>query len=317
MMPALLSPDTGSLSCPPAEASAHAWIPHSPCGPSCVDAPAEAGTLRVAARIAGIAGVLLSFPIAHYATPRRRRAGVQRRYARALLACCGIRVRIVDNRAPEDRREGGVLIAARHIGWTDIVALTAVEPVSFVARADLVEWPMLGDVAKRVRVIPIERERLRQLPSVIATMADRLRAGERVTFFPEGTTWCGRAHGSLRPALFQAAIDADTPVQPIRLRYLDRDGGLSTIPGFVGIDSLADSFRRVLRSKGVVAEIALQPQLLPDTDRHELARRCERTLEGDTVARAFTDVIHGSEHLEAVGTGAVRRAEAPRATVGK
>ncbi|MFE3059672.1 lysophospholipid acyltransferase family protein [Nocardia sp. NPDC059239] len=317
MMPALLSPETGSLSCPPAEASAHAWMPHSPCGPSCVDAPAEAGTLRVAARIAGIAGVLLSFPIAHYATPRRRRAGLQRRYARALLACCGIRVRIVDNRAPEDRREGGVLIAARHIGWTDIVALTAVEPVSFVARADMVEWPMLGDVAKRVRVIPIERERLRQLPSVIATMADRLRAGERVTFFPEGTTWCGRAHGRLRPALFQAAIDSDTPVQPIRLRYLDRDGDLSTIPGFVGIDSLADSIRRVLRSKGVVAEIALQPQLLPDTDRHELARRCEQTLEGDTVARAFTDVIHGSEYLEAVGTGADRRAEAPRATAGK
>ncbi|MFE2995519.1 lysophospholipid acyltransferase family protein [Nocardia sp. NPDC059246] len=317
MMPALLSPETGSLSCPPAEASAHAWMPHSPCGPSCVDAPAEAGTLRVAARIAGIAGVLLSFPIAHYATPRRRRAGLQRRYARALLACCGIRVRIVDNRAPEDRRQGGVLIAARHIGWTDIVALTAVEPVSFVARADMVEWPMLGDVAKRVRVIPIERERLRQLPSVIATMADRLRAGERVTFFPEGTTWCGRAHGRLRPALFQAAIDSDTPVQPIRLRYLDRDGDLSTIPGFVGIDSLADSIRRVLRSKGVVAEIALQPQLLPDTDRHELARRCEQTLEGDTVARAFTDVIHGSEHLEAVGTGADRRAEAPRATAGK
>ncbi|MFE3960200.1 lysophospholipid acyltransferase family protein [Nocardia sp. NPDC059091] len=317
MMPALLSPETGSLSCPPAEASAHAWMPHSPCGPSCVDAPAEAGTLRVAARIAGIAGVLLSFPIAHYATPRRRRAGLQRRYARALLACCGIRVRIVDNRAPDDRREGGVLMVARHIGWTDIVALTAVERVSFVARADMVEWPMLGDVAKRVRVIPIERERLRQLPSVIATMADRLRAGERVTFFPEGTTWCGRAHGRLRPALFQAAIDSDTPVQPIRLRYLDRAGDLSTIPGFVGIDSLADSIRRVLRSKGVVAEIALQPQLLPDTDRHELARRCEQTLEGDTVARAFTDVIHGSEHLEAVGTGADRRAEAPRATAGK
>ncbi|MGV9662348.1 lysophospholipid acyltransferase family protein [Nocardia niigatensis] len=272
----------------------------------------------MATRIAGIAGVLLSFPIAYYAAPRRRRAGVQRRYARALLACCGIRVRIVDNRAPEDRREGGVLIAARHIGWTDIVALTIVEPMSFVARADLVEWPMLGDVAKRVRVIPIERERLRQLPAVIETMADRLRAGERVTFFPEGTTWCGRAHGRLRPALFQAAIDSETPVQPIRLRYLDRDGELSAIPGFVGIDSLADSFRRVLRSKGVVAEIALQPQLHPaGADRHELARRCERTLEGDTVARAFTDVIHGSEHLEAVGTGAVRRAEAPRVTAGQ
>ncbi|MTE13103.1 1-acyl-sn-glycerol-3-phosphate acyltransferase [Nocardia sp. CT2-14] len=287
-------------------------MPHSPCGTSCVDSLAEAGTLRVAARVLGIAGVLLSFPVAHVATPRRRRAGLQRRYARALLACCGIRVRIIDNRAPEDRVEGGILNVARHVGWTDIVALTVVEPMGFVARADLVEWPMLGDVAKRVRVIPIERERLRQLPSVIETMAARLAAGDRVAFFPEGTTWCGRARGTLRPALFQAAIVADTPVQPIRLRYLDRTGELSTIPGFVGIDSLADSFRRVLRSKGVVAEVTLQPQLLPGADRHDLARRCEQALEGDTVTRAFSDVIHGTEHLEAIGTGAVRRAAVQR-----
>lgn len=306
MMPALLSPDAGSLSCPPAEADAHAWMPHSPCGPSCVDAPDEAGTLRVAARIAGVAGVLLSFPLAHFVTPRRRRAGLQSRYARALLACCGIRVRIVDNRG-ESAHEGGLLIAARHVGWTDIVALTVVEPMSFVARADLIDWPMLGDVAKRVRVIPIERERLRALPAVIETMARRAAAGERVAFFPEGTTWCGRAHGTLRPALFQASVDSGTPVQPMRLRYLDRNDELSTVPGFVGVDSLGDSIRRVLRSKGVVAEITLQPLEYPAEDRFELARRCERALEDDTVARAFTDVIHGTENLEAVGTGAVRR----------
>ncbi|MFC3439061.1 lysophospholipid acyltransferase family protein [Nocardia seriolae] len=305
-MPALLSPEAGSLSCPPAQAEAHAWMPHSPCGPSCVDAPATAGTLRVAARVAGIAGVLLSFPVAHLATPRRRRAGLQRCYARALLACCGIRVRVVDNRG-DAVPEGGLLVVARHVGWTDIIALTAVEPMGFVARADLIDWPMLGDVAKRVRVIPIERERLRALPAVIDTMARRVVAGERVAFFPEGTTWCGRAHGTLRPALFQAAIDADTPVQPLLLRYLGRDGELSTVPGFVGVDSLADSIRRVLRAKGVVAEITLQPLEQPGTDRFDLARRCERALEDGTVNRAFTDVIHGSEHLEAVGTGAVRR----------
>ncbi|MEC3915201.1 lysophospholipid acyltransferase family protein [Nocardia sp. CDC160] len=309
MMPALLSPEAGALSCPPAEASAHAWMPHSPCGASCVDAPAEAGTLRVAVRLAGVAGVLLSFPLAHLATPRRRRAGLQRRYARALLACCGIRVRVLDNRGADKRVEGGLLVVARHVGWTDIVALTAVEPMGFVARADLIDWPMLGEVARKARVIPIERERLRALPEVIATMVARVRAGERIAFYPEGTTWCGRAHGTLRPALFQAAIDAQAPVQPLRLRYLDRHGELSTVPGFVGTDSLADSIRRVLRSKGVVAEIALQPLEYPTTDRFDLARRCERALEGDIVSRAFTDVIHGSENVEAVGTGAVRHVE--------
>ncbi|WP_373862391.1 lysophospholipid acyltransferase family protein [Nocardia acidivorans] len=289
-MPAFLSPGSGALECPPAPASAHAWMPSSPCGPECVDTEPEAGRLRFAARIAGIGAVAVSFPIAYLVTPRRYRARVQTRYARALLSCCGIQVRVIDNGgAPADRE--GLLVVAGHIGWTDIIALSAVRPTAFVARADMVDWPVLGDIARRVRVIPIERERLRELPGVVHRIAERLTAGERIGLFPEGTTWCGRAHGRLRPALFQAAIDTGTPVQPIRLRYLDRHGEVCTVPGFVGVDTMADSFRRVLRSKGVVAELVLQPLEQPGTDRKDLARRCEQAIRGDAVDRAFADII--------------------------
>ncbi|GAB4584244.1 lysophospholipid acyltransferase family protein [Nocardia sp. IFM 10818] len=310
-MPAFLSPGSGAMDCPPAQPTAHAWMPSSPCGPECVEIAPEAGTLRVAARIAGIGAVLVSFPFAYVATPRRWRPRMHSRYARSLLFCCGIRLRLVDNRdpAPDERR--GVLVVAGHVSWTDIIALTAVEPLGFVARADMVDWPVLGNIARRVRVIPIERERLRALPGVVSRVAARLAAGERIGIFPEGTTWCGRVHGSLRPALFQAAIDTATPVQPIRLRYLDASGELSTVPGFVGIDTMADSLRRVLRSKGVVAEIVLQPVESPGSDRRELARRCERAIHGDSVDRAFGGVIHSLEQ-EALGE---RAAEAARTMV--
>lgn len=270
-------------------------MPHSPCGPECVRTAPEASVLLMAARIVGFGAVLASFPLAHVLTPRRRRPALQSRYARTLLHCCGIRVRVIDNRAPGDT-PSGVLVVAPHIGWTDVMALSAVEPTSFVARADLIDWPVLGAVARKVRVIPIERERLRALPGVIGEIAVRLRAGERVGIFPEGTTWCGRAHGHLRPALFQAAVDTGTPVQPIQLRYLDADGAVSTVPAFVGIDTMADSIRRVLRSRGVVAELTLQPTVPPGTDRHELARRCERAIADSGVDRAFADLVHLAEH---------------------
>ncbi|WP_330182472.1 1-acyl-sn-glycerol-3-phosphate acyltransferase [Nocardia sp. NBC_01503] len=306
MMPAFLSPGSGALECPPAPASAHAWMPSSPCGPECVETEPEAGRLRFAARLAGIGAVAVSFPVAYLATPRRYRAGLQTRYARALLSCCGIRVRVVDRRA-EDAADStavranaaagpqGLLVVAGHIGWTDIIALSAVRPTAFVARADMVDWPVLGDIARRVRVIPIDRERLRELPGVVNRIAERLASGERIGLFPEGTTWCGRAHGRLRPALFQAAIDTGTPVQPIRLRYLDRHGEVCAIPGFVGVDTMADSFRRVLRSKGVVAELVLQPLEQPGTDRRDLARRCEQAIRGDAVDRAFADIVGRDE----------------------
>ncbi|MGK8500723.1 lysophospholipid acyltransferase family protein [Nocardia asiatica] len=288
---------------PPAESSAHAWMPASPCGPGCLDSIDQVGPGRVAARLAGVAGLLLSFPVANAVTPRGKREPLQRGYARLLLGCLGMRLRIVDNRGAADERgvvdEGdpalapagfgapghGLLVVTGHIGWTDIVALASVQPLGFVARADMVEWPLLGRLAEMMRVIPIERESLRQLPGVVAAVGARLAAGERIGVFPEGTTWCGRAYGTMRPALFQAAVDTGTPVQPVRLRYLDRHGVQCTVPGFVGVDTFASSARRVLRSRGMVAEVVLEPVQQPGTDRRELARRCEAAVRGTASPR--------------------------------
>lgn len=294
----------------------HAWMPASPCGAGCVAVPDTAGALRCVVRVLGVVGLLVAFPVVNVATPPARRTGLHRWYARAALRCCGIGLRIVDERgagghgAATDTRpreiDGaaadsgrGLLVVAGHVGWADVLALAAVSPMGFVARGDLVSWPVLGQLARLMRVIPIDRERLRQLPEVIAAMSARLAAGERVAMFPEGTTWCGRAHGRLRPALFQAAVDTATPVQPIRLRYLDHTGETSTVPGFVGVDTFIDSARRVLRAKGVVAELVLLPIEEPGSDRHDLAERCDRAIRGRTEVRI-------DAHATAIGTGPTR-----------
>ncbi|GAB2638753.1 hypothetical protein GCM10027088_13440 [Nocardia goodfellowii] len=174
--------------------------------------------------------------------------------------------------------------------------MAAVQPLGFVARADMLDWPLLGGLAKRLRVIPIERERLRELPGVVDQLGARLAAGDRVAVFPEGTTWCGRAYGRMRPALFQAAVDTGTFVQPVRLRYLDQHGSQCTVPGFVGDDTFADSAKRVLRSRGMVAEVVLLPQEYPGLDRRDLARRCEHAVRGTELSRhgSTTDWIEAS-----------------------
>ncbi|WP_433710921.1 lysophospholipid acyltransferase family protein [Nocardia sp. CA-084685] len=293
---------------PPAQRTAHSWMPSSPCGPGCIDSVDEIGTARVIGRLFGVVGLLVSFPVVNVVTPRGRREQLQRRYARTVLSCLGIRLRVVDNRADAgdtaDARFGdsgaGLLIVAGHIGWTDVVVLAAVQPLGFVARADMVDWPLLGGLAKLMRVIPIERERLRELPGVVARLGERLAAGDRVAVFPEGTTWCGRAYGTMRPALFQAAVDTGTSVQPVRLRYLDAHGTQSTIPGFVGDDSFGTSAKRVLRSRGMVAEVVLEPVEYPGLDRRDLAHRCEQAVRGADLSRH--GAIEASDWIEATAT---------------
>ena len=82
--------------------------------------------------------------------------------------------------------------------------------------------------------------------------------------------------------MFQAAIDAGRPVQPLRLSYHDPDGRLSTAPAFVGDDTLACSFWRVLSTRRTVAHVRVGALQLPGTHRRELANRC-RAAVWDTV----------------------------------
>ncbi|MCX5046095.1 1-acyl-sn-glycerol-3-phosphate acyltransferase [Aldersonia sp. NBC_00410] len=265
---------------------AHAWMPVSACTAACIDAGGDrVGPAMAAARAAGILGVLAAYPAA-LLVGRGRREEVQRRYARAVLRCLGMRVRVVDRRKPprDDARFAtpgrGTLVVAGHVGWTDVLAIASVQPVSFVARADLAEWPVIGPIAEFTGIVPIDRARLRQLPGVVTRIGDRLAAGDCIAAFPEGTTWCGKAYGPMRPALFQAAVDSGVPVAPVALRYLRATGEPTTVAGFVGEDSLLGSAVRLLRARGVVAEVVLLPVEAPGNDRRELAARCERAVRG-------------------------------------
>lgn len=283
----------------------HAWMPVSACTSDCIDGDGDrVGMATVLARIAGIVGVLAAYPVA-LLLRKDRRTQVQRHYARLLLGRLGMELRVVDLRTdvPADARfttpGAGALVVARHVGWTDILAIAAVQPVRFVGRADLARWPVVGTLASFTGFVPIDRSRLRELPGVVAGIGARLGAGECVAAFPEGTTWCGRSYGPMRPALFQAAIDSGVPVSPIALRYLGPSGAPTTVAGFVGDDSMLGSAVRLLRSRGVVAEVVLLPTEPPGTDRRELAGRCERAVRGYDATQPIASALRTASHRRA------------------
>ncbi|BCI52525.1 1-acyl-sn-glycerol-3-phosphate acyltransferase [Mycolicibacterium litorale] len=217
------------------------------------------------------------------AVPLPGRWHVQRAYCRLILRSFGVRISVSGGPI---RNLRGVLVVSGHVSWLDIFAIGAVLPGSFVARADLMDWPALGPVVRLMKVIPIDRGSLRRLPAVVDAVTDRLRAGHTVVAFPEGTTWCGLGYGRFRPAMFQAAVDARRPVQPLRLAYRHPDGRLSTVPAFVGDDSLLASVRRVLTARRTVCHVGVESLQLPGEDRRDLATRCETAVRGAAPAAA-------------------------------
>jgi 1-acyl-sn-glycerol-3-phosphate acyltransferase len=213
-------------------------------------------------RVGALVGVLLTGLLL---VPLLRRVAV-RATARALLAALGVRLVW---RGPAPRP--GSLLVANHVSWLDIVALLAVEPVRLVAKDEVRRWPAIGMLARLSGSLFVDRSRPRLLPGTVGEVAAALRAGRSVAVFPEGTTFCGAAHGRFRPAMFQAAVDAQAPVVPITIRYD------TTAAAFVGDDTLWSSVRRIaaLRSLTVtlVAAAALRPAV--GADRRALARTAQ------------------------------------------
>jgi 1-acyl-sn-glycerol-3-phosphate acyltransferase len=270
----------------------HAWLPRASCDAGCLRAggpvaPRSAASrrllvvLRVTLRVT--LALLLAPALPLLALPLPGRSLARRGYCRMVLRCLGIRVAVAGGPV---RNLPGVLVVSDHTSWLDVVTIGAVlpasrwrtQPLSFVARADVAGNVAIRMMARIVKVIPIDRASLRQLPRVVDVVAARLRAGHTVVAFPEGTTWCGLASGPFYPAMFQAAIDANRPVQPLRLRYCHQDGRVSTVPAYIGDDTLLCSIRRLLVARRTVARVYVESLQLPGTDRRELARRCQTTI---------------------------------------
>ena len=261
----------------------HPWFPASPCDASCVRPAGSAlGRFGVALRVtrfaatatAVVAGGLLVTP-----APRPIRRRYVRGAARGLLAALGIGFE-VDDRRPHVGRGVG-LVVANHTSFLDIVAIAGVVPARFVAKAEILGWPVVGDLARRLGVIGIDRAALRSLPSTIGAMTTGLFDDDAVGVFPEGTTWCGRTGGRFRPATFQAAVDARMPVIPVHVGFRHADGSVATAPAFIGDDDLLDTLRRVLRARGLRVVVRIHELQLPGDDRRALAARCERLVFGD------------------------------------
>ncbi|MEU1402789.1 lysophospholipid acyltransferase family protein [Streptomyces sp. NPDC005728] len=251
------------------------WLPSAPCTPgACVEpaAPVAAvprAVLRITVVVALVlAGIVLA-PLGG-----RIPAEWVRRWSRTIVRAIGVQVRFTGTAAPA----GGLLLVANHVSWLDIPLLAAVRPARMLAKTEIRQWPVAGALVARGGALFIERDRLRALPDTVARIAHAMTEGAAVVAFPEGSTWCGRAHGRFHRAVFQAALDAGVPVQPVRLRYLQDGGGAaSTAAAFVGEDTLLASLWRVARARNLVAEVDLRPVIPPGAhpDRRALARAAQ------------------------------------------
>lgn len=214
-------------------------------------------------------------------------------FHRCVLVIIGVKVAAHGGEA----RQRPLLIVANHVSWLDIIVLGSLAPLSFIAKSEVRGWPVIGLFARLQRSIFIERERRHKTGHATAAIGARLKAGDAMLLFGEGTTGDGIHILPFRSALVGAAREAlgdgATPafVQPLALRYARRGGlpigrGAMLEISWVGDMDLAPHLINVLSGPPIDVVVNWGEALAYDagTDRKALTRQLENEVR--TLVRA-------------------------------
>ncbi|MBS0243544.1 MAG: 1-acyl-sn-glycerol-3-phosphate acyltransferase [Proteobacteria bacterium] len=213
--------------------------------------------------------VFVVFPFVGEANQRRQ---LQRWSVKAISIFSGS-VALKREATPPER---ACLLVSNHVSWLDVFVIWSHFDVTFVAKSEVANWPMIGMLARRLGVIFISRGRRGDVVNVGRVIAESLRGGRSVCIFPEGTTTDGTSVAPFRPALFQPALDAASPIQPICLRYQSESGSRAAAVSFLGDTTLVQSLWRLAAGGRFRAHITKLPSIDgKGFDRRAIASQCE------------------------------------------
>jgi 1-acyl-sn-glycerol-3-phosphate acyltransferase len=149
--------------------------------------------------------------------PGRHADRAVKRWSRLALTVCGLRPRVVGVDHVRTMYSG--ILVANHASYIDSIVVMAALPVDFhfVAKRTLVEYPFIGTVIRKAGHITIEKAGLSDRLAGADEVERRLREGEHLMIFPEGTFV--RASGLLpfRLGAFRAAVETGRPIIPVAI----------------------------------------------------------------------------------------------------
>ena len=175
-------------------------------------------------------------------------------------------------------------IVANHSSWMDIFALNAAQTLYFVAKSEVAGWALIGWLARATGTVFIARKGA-EAKAQQSVFEDRLRAGHRLAFFPEGTSTDGMRllpfKSTLYAAFYSHGLDHIMHIQPVSLRYQAPVGRDARFYGWWGDMTFGGHLVQVLacRQPGRVEVIFHDPvEVEAFANRKLLAAHCEQII---------------------------------------
>jgi lyso-ornithine lipid O-acyltransferase len=280
------------------------------------------GALRGGAVLSGFLGLTVPLMPVQAALVRLGHPAARRFphwYHRKVCRILGIRIEVEG----EVARDKPVLLVANHTSWLDIPVLSAVAPVSFVAKKEVGGWPFVSSLARLQRSVFVDRSRRSAVGQATNEILSRLASGDTIVLFAEGTSSDGNRVLPFMTSLFAAAKPSgrsatqapDAVVQTLSVVYTRLHGiplGRADRPkvGWYGDMEMTSHAWELLKAGPLDVTIRVGPPvpLASFADRKELARHSEAEVREHVVR-----ILRGAAKDVPLAIAApVSGAEAPR-----
>ena len=167
------------------------------------------------------AQTLVRGPLAVWSASRGQMAEVEQHqvhWARAQLRASGVRVHV--SGAAHVQVGKPYVIVANHVSNFDPITLFASVPtgMTYVAKMELLKVPVFGEIIRRTGAVFVDRGDTHKAVAAMQAAASRVRGGQSVLVFPEGTRSRDGQLQSFKKGGFLLAQQAGVDILPVVLR---------------------------------------------------------------------------------------------------
>lgn len=189
-------------------------------------------------------------------------------WGKLTLICLGITIEIKGT-PPEPP----FYLVSNHLSYIDIPVYYYCLKTTFVSKAEVKDWPVVGLMARSLGIIFIDRKRKRDVHRVNTIISNKINDRQGVILFPEGKTSPGDEIMPFKPSLLQHPAVEGLHVHYAAIRYQTSENDVPARESVAWWEdtSMLQHLIGLASNRSVTAEVTFGEKSIKNDDRKTLA----------------------------------------------
>lgn len=183
-------------------------------------------------------------------------------------------------------------LVSNHLSYVDIIVLFSQLKTTFVAKAEVASWPVLGFIARTIGIVFIDRKLRSDVTRVNQEISNSVTRHRGLTLFPEGTTSPGAEILPFRASLLEYPASSELGAHYCALSYStgqENDTAHITVSWW-GDSQLNDHIIKLAKQDVIYATIRFGDSVIHKSDRKNLSKKLHKK-----VSKLFIPMCNSQE----------------------